>query len=312
MVDKRDICFIHARQRGGDYICEGVEASGYRVVIPYKDYNLLLRCLREAWFRLHLPHRELWFNSELKEIGAKTLIVSDPLIVRELLFWLRERHPRSRIILAYENRVSKTLAPEEIKSWVDELWTYDPEDSERYGMRLDKPFYLDVYRLREHREPVWDILSVSRDKGRGEELLQLEKRLRELGLKTCFRICPDRSFQRYKKIYYKPFLPYQDYLGLLVRSRSILNIMPAGQTGITQREMEAVFDGVKCITTNRGIRKFKLYDPSRYFILGEERLEDISQFLDRPFRPIAEEELWEFRFETRLKRMLEADGGKLS
>ena len=86
-----------------------------------------------------------------------------------------------------------------MRGFLSEIWTFDPDDSKQYGMRLMYPSYLDVYQIKKAEKPVYDVLYLGRDKGRGEELLALQGRLEAMGLKTHFHICADRSYLRYKK-----------------------------------------------------------------------------------------------------------------
>ena len=146
---------------------------------------------------------------------------------------------------------------------------------------------------------------VGRDKGRLDQIHELEQKLREQGLKAYFYICADREFLTWKRREYRHFLPYEGYLDLLKDSRAILNIVPEGQKSITQREMETVFDGVKCITNNKGILDFAFYDESRYFLL-DDNYEEIPAFLDLPFKEIRDEELEPYRFDSFLFGMLDS------
>ena len=77
----------------------------------------------------------------------------------------------------------------------------------------------------------------------------------------------------------------------------MLNIAQEGCSAITMREVEAVFHNVKCVTDNKSVKETALYHPSRYFILGEEPLENLPAFLEMPFVPFPEEELWKMRFD---------------
>ena len=95
------------------------------------------------------------------------------------------------------------------------------------------------------------------------------------------------------------------YLELLKKSKAILNIVREGQTSITQREMEAAFDGVKCITTNKAVMEFGLYDSSRYFILGVNELNDLHSFLDEPFKQISPDQLIFYKYKNTVKNLLE-------
>ena len=51
-IDKSRICFVSAKAKNDEYF-DGIAKMGYRILIPYKDWNIIMRCLREAWFRLN-------------------------------------------------------------------------------------------------------------------------------------------------------------------------------------------------------------------------------------------------------------------
>lgn len=91
---------------------------------------------------------------------------------------------------------------------------------------------------------------------------------------------------------------------LLKRSKAALNVVREGQSSVTQRELETAFCEIKCITTNKAIKNFELYHPSRYFILGEDRIENLSEFMESPYVPVPEEKLDEYKFENVMREML--------
>lgn len=301
-MDKCKICFIRAKQKD-DYVFDGIKKSGYKIVIPYKDYNLFLRICREIWFRLKLPKRELWINPETKRLKEEIIIIKDPLIVPEFVRMLRKVYPDKRIYFDYDNRVCNSIEPDEIREYADEVWHYDEDDCRQYNLRLKGHAYLDVYQVEPDQEPLYDVFYVGRDKGRLNKMDEVKEKLNAAGLKTYFHICATREFLTWTNKKYKHFLPYSGYLELLKKSRAILNIVPEGQTSITQREMEAVFDGVKCITNNVGIMTFELYDSTRFFVLNN-NYEQIQNFLNMPFRPVLASELAEYRFDSLIRNML--------
>ena len=282
-MNKNEIFYIRAKLKH-DYVYDGIRDAGFGICIPYRDRNLLLRCMREAWFRLHLPFRSIWYNPEIRKIKAKTILLRDPLITPDLLRWVRELHPDARIILEYENRAAATIDPDSAKPYITEGWTYDHDDAERYGLRY-KTYEIGTPRPGIKKAPEYDVVYVGRDKGRAEKLFALQRELEEQGLRTYFHICADRAYLRYKKPFYKPVLDYEDYLDLFGRSRAVVNIMPEGQRSVTQRDIECYLYGIKCITNSIFIRETELYDPSRFFILGEDRMEDLKTFLESPMAP---------------------------
>ena len=295
MSDKK-LCIIKAKAKR-DYVFAGLQGLGNRMLIPYKDYNLLFRCMREAWFRLNLPGKQFWFNPQLTHLHEDSITIYDVLITPDFLKWICDLYPDTRITLNYTNRVSLSgIKPTDVMKKNLEYVSYDPDDCRQYGMKQTHPGYLAQYSFTADQKlpSEYDVIYLGRDKGRAELLLSYQKQFEALGLKTYFHICADRAFLRYKKPFYKKEIPYSDYVELLKKTKAHLNLVQEGQTSITQRDLESVFDEVKCITNNKGIRDFELYDSSRFFVLGEDSLDSLPAFLEIPFKPVPEEKLAEY------------------
>jgi hypothetical protein len=301
-VNKDDVCIIRAKLKK-DYVYDAIKHYGYKIFTPYKGNGLLLRILREVWFRAKLPGKSLWFRYAKPKTEYKAIILFDPLIQPDYIEWLHNKAPHCRIILSYENRADKTIRPHTVPAYV-EKWTYDQDDCKAFDMKWSAPSFFIEYRRKQNINPRYDVLYVGRDKGRAEMLFKLKRRLDSKGLKTYFHICADRQFLRFQKKFYQSVLSYDDYLKLLVNSKAILNIVPEGQTSVTQRELEAVFDGIKCVTNNRGVKNFELYDKSIFFILGEDDLNSIEDFLTCETKIYDEEILQEYEFSRKIQQML--------
>lgn len=309
MIDKSKVCVICATIKGA-YTFDGIKNMGYQVLIPYRDYNLFIRCLREAWYRLHLPAKHIWYNPACKCAKADLFIVRDSLMSAEYLAWLRKHHPRARIILEYDNMAHTTIDPNSVTDPSIEKWTYDMGDAERYNMKLKAGGYYTSWKCTKTMPPTYDVVYVGADKGRAPQLFAVEDKLKAVGLKTYFHICADRRYLQWTKPYYKPFLPYQKYLDLIGNSKAVLNIVQEGAKSITMREVDAIYHKVKCITNNPIIRDSGMYHPSRYFILGEDPLEDLPKFLETPFVEAPEEMLYHGSYERTIEKMLAEDPRK--
>ena len=307
-LNKKEVCFIRPMQGKNDYWHHAMRKSGYKTLIPYKDYTFLLRIIREVWFRLGLPMKNLWYNPEIKKCNANIFFVKDPLMTVDFLTWLRMIKTDARILLDFDNRAGTMINPDDITDPTIEKWSYDPDDCNKYRMNLKPNGYLDYYRIKKNKFPVYDIVFVGRDKGRIEQLLELEKKFKKYGLKTYFRISPNRFYMRYWNKFYKSMIPYTQYLSLIAKSKAILNIMPENQKGLTMRDFEAVFDGIKCITNNKAIKEFELYDSSRYFVLGVDNLDTINEFLSSEFKSISEETLKEYKLDSAISKIIGENG----
>lgn len=306
MMEKKDICIIRTKLKQ-DYVFDAIKHYGFNIQVPYRGDALIPRIIREIWFRCRLPFRSLWYKNPIKESGFKIILMYDPLILPHYIEWVHRNNPEARIVLSYENRADKTINPDSVPSYV-EKWSYDHDDCDKYSMKWISPSFFTEYVRKPKNNPKYDVLFVGRDKGRAKTLFSLEAKLRQKGLKTLFYICADRKFLRFKKKFYRKLLTYEEYLDLQVDSKSILNIVPEGQTSITQREMEAFFSRIKCLTNNMGVLGSEMYDPNLYFILGHDNLDNIADFMLKKVSPISEELIRKYDFAVKLMEMFEETG----
>ncbi len=299
----KSVCIIRAKLKK-DYVYDAIKNYGYAIFTPYKGNRLFLRIFREIWFRCNLPGKRTWYRFDKKCKNCDDIIIFDPLITPDYIEWVHKKCPNTRVVLSYENRTDNTINPDMVPPYVNKC-SYDTDDCSKYGMKWCAPAFFLEYRRTPKLNPTYDVLYVGRDKGRAETLFKIKSDLEKMGLNTYFHICADRSFMRFKKKYYEKVLDYDEYLELLVNAKAILNIVPDNQTSVTQRELEAIFDGIKCITNNRGVKSFELYDDSIFFILGENEITDLPTFLRTKIRRFSDDELEKYDFNHRIVRMIE-------
>lgn len=279
---KDGVIFITARKK---YVVDGLKNDGYTVLRPYKDTTIIGRVIREIWFRSGLPER-VWYIKIKKE--ADDIIVQDPLITKEYLEWLIKTYPKSRIHFIYGNMVgnAKHLLPNEVPKGIL-VWTYDSHDANKYGLNLYEGCYSKSF-IGKKKETKYDVFYVGADKGRGKYLLDLQRRMEELGMKTKFIITADGRFAKKKNYYSKP-ISYLKVIEYVNESKAVLNIVLPNQTGATMRDYESVFNEVKLITNNHSIKDFAFYKEENVFIIGERSLSDLPEFLFSAFVPIEDD-----------------------
>lgn len=265
---------------GKGFFRDGVLSDGYKVLAPYVEHNLIERVLRELCFRLPFLPNKIWYNKEVSKENVKYIFVSDPLITVDYLKWLQFLFPNAQLNFTYGNMVGKAkhIKPCDIpEGW--RVWTYDDYDARTYGLRL---YHVNAYPksfLKPKMPSEYDVLFVGKDKGRGDYLLQLERKMKLMGLKTLFIIARDGKLSPSKK-YYKKAIPYEDVVELIVKSRAILNIAMEGQEGMTMRDLESMFFGVKLLTTNKNVVKMDFYHPENVYIVDGLNIDDLPQFLN--------------------------------
>jgi len=134
-----------------------------------------------------------------------------------------------------------------------------------------------------------DVYFVGSDKGRLADLRILENEFQKEGLSTNFHVIGDRH-RRYcaeERSWLRPEpLSYRENLDRIMHSRAVLEILQSGQRGVSLRYMEAMFLDRKLITNNPAACKMPGYDPSRIFILGNDELSGIRQFIEQPSKPV--------------------------
>jgi len=290
-----------------DFQFENIRASGYNIEEPYFGNNILLRIIRRIWFTYNLPYKDHWFNKRITNYNIETIIVFDVLITQDFLKWLIKMYPDCRILFIYGNLVgyASHIHPKDIPRDSVELWSFDKGDCIKYDMQN---FYGGVYfqsMFVEKEEPKYDVLFIGKDKGRAEYLLWLENELNKQGLRTYFHIVADRKHKRFLKLYYKDMIKYNEIRELLSKSKAVLNIVVGDQTGITIRNMEAMFNGIKLITNNKAIEDCNFYSSSNVFVLEEDNVAEIAEFLSKPMESIRKDILDEYLFEAWLRRLLE-------
>ena len=259
-----------------------IEKRGYKVYSAYKGNGIVSRVLRELCFRIKLLPEHIWYNRRLLKANPDYILIRDPLITKQYLIWILKKFPNAQVNYYYANLIGKAkhLFPSEVPSGI-RIWTYDKGDSEKYQIRLRLEKAYDIDEVPPKKSPKYDVLFVGRDKGRGEYLLDLEKQMKNLGLRTKFLICADGRFSK-PKDYYAKQVPYEQIVEWISESKSILNVVMDGQYGITKRDVESVFHDVKLLTTNSHIVDSEVYDPNNVFIIGKQDLVDLPHFLAIP------------------------------
>ncbi len=259
-------------------------------LLPYKDKNLVERVLREIWFRLKLPN-DFWYNKKILRFLPHEIIVYDPLITVPFLKWLSENQHNSTISYCYNNLVgkAKNLHPDQVPKNVLRI-TYDPGDSIKYGMTLKTGHEFPRSFIKEKLPIEYDVIYVGADKGRGDYLCELEKKMNDLGLRTKFIITKDGRLSKRKKYYSKP-IPYSEVIEMDRRTKAIINITLPGQMGLTKRDFESVFLKCKLITNNIKIKESDIYNPNNVFILGEDDFSTLKSFIESEYIE-PDEQVW--------------------
>jgi hypothetical protein len=174
-----------------------------------------------------------------------------------------------------------------------QAYTFNPPDARDGHVRLLNQVYrhvpATVPTARGEDTSRFDVLFVGIDKGRLPDLRHLQAEFGRAGLSTLFHVVADKR-KRYaeedRTWLAREWMPYEDNLRLVRRSRAVLELLQAERSGPTIRSLEAAFLGRKLITDNEALRETDLYHPSRIFILGRDPMSGLKQFLESPLEPV--------------------------
>jgi hypothetical protein len=193
------------------------------------------------------------------------------------------------------------------KGWLSRWWylhwlrrsgmrayTFDPTDAQAGGIALAQQVYRHappaLSPAGDPPERCHDVHFVGIDKGRLTELQSLKAEFERAGLTTYFRVIADRR-KRYsdaeRACLTTQWLPYTEHLRTVHASRALLELLQSSQSGPTIRSMEAAFLDRKLITNNASMRLTPLYHPTRIFILGQDDLATLRDFMASPMAPLA-------------------------
>ena len=265
------------------YAFEGFSSSNYKVFCSYKHIGIILRCLRELWFKIGFLTQTPWYDKRILNYNPQYIIIRDAIITRKYLLWLQKQFPEAQINFMYENMVGKAkhLRPNEVPDGI-RVWTYDKNDSIKYGIRLKQsmPYFSNFIVPKEN--PLYDVLFVGRDKGRGDWLHEFDLFLQDRGYKTKFVITKDSIYSK-RKNYYQSEVPYSTIAEWISHAKCIINVGMDNQYGVTIRDLECLFNRIKMITTNAHIKEVYFYNPNNIFVLSKSNWDEVPMFLEKEY-----------------------------
>lgn len=296
---KKTLIIMNTRWPIGRYLFDCVRNENIDICQTYKtkshNFKYLLMVMHIE--KMKLPFQSIWYGTWKRKINEyDKIIVFNNLLSLNIINYIRKKNKNARLILFWWDSISKesyALPSTKIRSKC-ELWTYDKNDAERYGLNASYQFF---YPSKiDNAVQKYDLLIIMKDKGRYKRIIQMYDRLTNLGLKVFLRIIPDKTSTNVDKFYGKE-LEYKDVLKLVGQSKCILDIPKEGQQGLTLRVMESIFYEKKLITTNTNVMNESFYNSNNIMIWNNQSDEEIISFFSDEYESIDEAIINRFRFE---------------
>jgi len=192
------------------------------------------------------------------------------------------------------------------------VYSFQHEDCEELGLQFNSTMYAPPppgLLLPAPVKTLCDVLFLGVPKDRLPLLRSLHGQCTALGLRVHFRIGLTDSEDIAPEeaegwLITREWVDYPVYLRWAQHSRAILDIYQAIQTGFSLRVMEHIFFGKKLITDNAVIKQADFYHTDNIFLLQEDNINTLKDWLDLPFVPIKDEIKDYYKFENWVERFV--------
>ena len=156
--------------------------------------------------------------------------------------------------------------------------TYDELDAEKFGFRWHTQFfnispYQQVASLKDS-SILYDFFFVGYAKNRVEEIENIQALLSSY---TCKFVTVHSTSE---------YIPYTHYMEMALQSRCLVEIVHTGDPSCTLRPLEAIAIHRKLLTNNPAVRNYSFFRPQNIFVLGEDDISRLPEFLHSPFEPL--------------------------
>ena len=216
---------------------------------------------------------------------------------------------RGRKVFYYWDCVQSGYAPkpDTLSSLKWELWSFDPEDCQKYGMQPKPQFYFIEDAQDNKANHSRAVFYVGNDRGRYAKLDKIRNEIEMAGFVADFHIVADESSIDVDNRRYAERLEYDEVLEHIKEAKAIVEVTMEGQTGLSIRVVECLFCNKKLITNNRHIVNEKFYNPQNIYVMDSGV--DISEFLESDYQRLPEEIVNHYEFSAWIHRFLKLNEG---
>lgn len=293
-----------------DYSLQEWEKNGVKVDLSLKKCNIFLRAIRRFWVKFHLPFQSIWYGDWKRNLSEyHTILLHGSWLVEGIPHWIRKKAKKSkedlRIIWWYWNRVVSIDHPDKISDDDCEKWSFDQKNCKEYNMNFNTQYYFQSMKMLEQSSIKNDIYYLGSDGGRLPMLMGLYQQFEQMNLKVDYNILATKHtmyYEKYPHCFIENKIEYKENLRHIGECKAILEIIREGQSGQTLRPLEALFHQKKLITNDSNIDSMVYYHPDNIFILGKNEIDQLPEFLEKPYHPIPQHIIDIYESEAWLKR----------
>jgi len=274
--------------------------DGVQLSYIFSIKNPLLRLLNKVHLStkinkiVDLPFKGIWdqfyiMDDKKKDTNVlKWVIVTNWSIRRFGLSYLKKIEKRSdyKVVLLFLDPLS--AVPEFYLKYIREIrfdiiYSFDRDDCKLYNWIYTTNLY-SKKDLPQNEHPENDIYYIGLDKGRAQFVEDIYSKLTNNGVRCDFVIISEdgKVFNNGNGLrYLNHRVSYNDVLLGVNNSRTIMEIVQNGQSGMTMRPYEAIFYNKRLLTNNRSIVDMDFYRPEYMKVFSSVDDIDISFIINQ-------------------------------
>lgn len=209
---------------------------------------------------------------------------------------LKQYHPNAKFILYEWDSILNNKNAKGLLNLFDETWSFDKNDCQEFGMNFLPLFYNNEYAgLQEKDNYEYEVMFIGtthsdryrfvksiEDQIEGNKFNWFYFPSRLLYLKMLLQDKWFRTNSKYLDFRFSP-LSKKDLLGIVEKSRIVLDAQHPKQTGLTMRTLETLGARRKLITTNQYVKEYDFYNPNNILIVDRNNPIIIEEFLKNEF-----------------------------
>lgn len=299
---------LYLSNGNGDMIhCQSIDSIA-QIDSKWRHKGRFFRNIDKRLFIKNKGTSSTFLGNWSRKISDYDIIIIEALQANKLLveYIKKNAKPDTRVILWHWNKLfSQAIAVDDPICIGCELWSFDLDDCEKYGMHYNTQYYDSKNCVSYPYRILHDVWFVGADKGRLKKLKEIAEIFEQHGVDYDFHIT--RSKESVSDYPYKKSIPYKCNLEHLAMSKAVLDIPLAGQRGLTLRPLEALFHHKKLITSDRSITQYEFYSPQNIFVIDLDDWEGLRDFLNSPFETSIQNKLNDYEISSWIKRFEKKD-----
>ena len=270
-----------------EFVLSGLKSRSDIQLVPLNQHsNVIQKVARKYGSTIPLPI-DFVLGSQLQNT-IKHLLPGDAVIIAEyadsaLISAVSRILPQgvSRYLWLWNHKGNKKSFAKNLQAIHQhhfQVITYDELDAEKFGFGWHTQFFnikpFQQAAFLQNNSFLYDFVFVGYAKNRVEEIERIHSMLSSF---VCNFITVQAS---------SDYIPYPRYMEMALQSRCIVEIVHSGDSSCTLRPLEAMSICRKLLTNNPAVRNYSFYRPQNIFILGQDDLNNLTDFLHSPFEPL--------------------------